>query len=523
MFTVLFIAPMAMYAQVPKLSSYPSAAATLFIDFDGHTVKGSSWNWAGPIYALPAELNNTAITEIFNRVSEDYRPFNLNVTTDSTVYLAAPFNKRMRIIVTPTSQWYGSAGGVAYVGSFIWGDETPGWVFSTLLGNSPKVVAEAISHEAGHTFGLHHQSDYNDNCQKIADYAVGTGTGEIGWAPIMGVGYYRNLTTWHNGTSALGCNHLQNDLEIIAGPLNGFGFRGDDHDNSASAQATKIMLEGQEFLVDGIINRTGDVDAFKVNIAHKSGFKLNAIPENVGTGNNGANVDIRIRILNSTQDTIGVYNPSTLLNAGIDTALNPGVYYVLVDGVGNANNSNYGSLGYYSMTGMLATVLPVHEFKLSGNSGSGDHILNWNIVSDEPLKNIVVEASDNGEDFHSLVTLSAAARKFNYKAIKEITYYRLKAITADNNEAYYSNIITLRSNGQQKAVSLLSNIVTNTVTINSNGNYPYQLIDATGKVVAKGTLRNGINQIPTSGTLNGLLFLRLSDGQVQWTEKLLKQ
>ncbi len=117
LFTVLFIAPVAMYAQVPKLSSYPSAAATLFIDFDGHTVKGTSWNWGGPIYAQPAELNNAAITEIFNRVSEDYRPFNLNVTTDSTVYLAAPFNKRIRIIVTPTSQWYGSAGGVAFVGS----------------------------------------------------------------------------------------------------------------------------------------------------------------------------------------------------------------------------------------------------------------------------------------------------------------------------------------------------------------------------------------------------------------------
>ena len=45
-------------AQVPVLSSYPSATAVMFLDFDGHTVNGTSWNTAGPIICAPSGLDN---------------------------------------------------------------------------------------------------------------------------------------------------------------------------------------------------------------------------------------------------------------------------------------------------------------------------------------------------------------------------------------------------------------------------------------------------------------------------------
>lgn len=496
-------------AQIPKLSSYPGAHATVFLDFDGHTVSGTLWNWSGTIYAQPAELTPAAIQEIFNRVSEDFRPFNLNITTDSTVYLSAPYNQRARVIVTPTSQWYGSAGGVSIVGSFTFGDETPAWVFSKLLGNNSKIVAEAISHETGHTLGLQHQSDYDANCKRIAEYGVGSGSGEIGWAPIMGVGYYKNLTTWHNGTSVVGCNYIQNDLEVITSAKNGFGYRDDDHANDAN-EATAINMDGVSFLVDGIINRSGDIDAFQFSIPANANFRLNAIPENVGSGNSGANVDIRIKILDSNKDTIGVYNPSTLLDAGIDTSLYAGSYYVLVDGVGNANKSEYGSLGYYSMTGMVNSVLPLHQFKLSGSSVGSDHLLNWSLKSDEPLKSIVVESSANGRDFHPLVILNPGVRSFRYKSLGTITRYRLKAIMQAGEKEYFSNILTLRDNGQTSAIQLLSNIVTTTVDIKSDGSYPYQLADATGRIILKGTLQSGLNQLTVPQDTHGILFLRLA-------------
>src|SRR5687767_4498829 len=119
-FSVLFALTIATgaSAQVPLLNSYPSAGATIFLDFDGQYVTGSSWNWSGPITAQPAAFTTDGITEIFNRVSEDYRIFNVNITTDSTVFAAAPKFQRMRVIITPTYQWYGGGvGGVAFVGS----------------------------------------------------------------------------------------------------------------------------------------------------------------------------------------------------------------------------------------------------------------------------------------------------------------------------------------------------------------------------------------------------------------------
>src|SRR5688572_2455457 len=113
LFSILLVALISVKAhtQLPALSSYPGSPATIFLDFDGDYVAGTPWNWSGPIDAQPAGLSAGEITEIYKRVAEDFGIFNLNVTTDSTVFLAAPQTARIRVIITPTSSWYGSAGG----------------------------------------------------------------------------------------------------------------------------------------------------------------------------------------------------------------------------------------------------------------------------------------------------------------------------------------------------------------------------------------------------------------------------
>ena len=59
-------------AQVPVLSSYPEAKATIFLDFDGHTVEGTTWNWTGqPIVCAGSGLSNEKILQVFNSVAED--------------------------------------------------------------------------------------------------------------------------------------------------------------------------------------------------------------------------------------------------------------------------------------------------------------------------------------------------------------------------------------------------------------------------------------------------------------------
>ena len=61
---------------------------------------------------------------------------------------------------TPQQQVCGGCLGVAWVGSFDRVDTTahyqPAWVFAYDAGFDPMVVAQAASHETGHTLGLQH-------------------------------------------------------------------------------------------------------------------------------------------------------------------------------------------------------------------------------------------------------------------------------------------------------------------------------------------------------------------------------
>ena len=64
-------------------------------------------------------LTQTQITSVVRLVQEDYRPFNIEVTTDPERYASAPVRKRMRCIITTSTHWWsGTGGGVAYTNSW---------------------------------------------------------------------------------------------------------------------------------------------------------------------------------------------------------------------------------------------------------------------------------------------------------------------------------------------------------------------------------------------------------------------
>ncbi|RYG04665.1 MAG: hypothetical protein EOO02_05605 [Chitinophagaceae bacterium] len=509
-------------AQIPSLNSNPSATATIYMDFDGQYIDGTGWNYFGPIDAQPAGLTEATIREIFERVSEDYGIFNINVTTDSAKFAAAPQYQRIRMIVTTTSNWYGMVGGTSFTNSFRFGDGTPGWVFSANLSYDAKNIAEAVSHEAGHTLGLFHQSNYDGGCAKTAEYSIGQGSGEIGWAPIMGMGYTRNMTTWHTGSNAKGCNSIQNDIDIIAGPLNGFGLKTDDHGNSTGT-STSITLTSLDFQATGLINNYADRDVFRFTLDHANNVRINAIPQNVGVGNNGANVDIKVGLVSAINDTIGKYNPSELLNAGVDTNLNAGTYYIVVDGVANQNLPAYGSVGSYALAGQIANVLPIHHFALNAKINSELHELNWSYKSDEPIKKINVEISKDGHHFSTLAEVAADTRNYSWKPLdNSVNYYRVKVITVADERSYYSNIENLK-NLQGKNLDILSTVFSNAVSLISKEQYGYQLIDETGRLLQQGVIKQGSNHIAVNSSKKGLMLLRVLDGAQGTTYKLLKQ
>ncbi len=508
-------------AQVPHYNSFLSASAVLFLDFDGHYVSGSSWNWNGPIDAQPAGLSSEDIRNVFNRVAEDYRPFNVNITTDSTVYLAAPFDKRMRVIVTVTSQWYGSTGGISYVGSFLWGDETPAFVFSNVLDYNSKYIAEACAHESGHTLGLQHQSTYDADCNKTEEYATGTGSGEIGWAPIMGMNYYKNFTTWHNGPNTYGCSEYQDDLEIIAGDANGFGYRPDDHSNLPDS-ATRINLQVPYIYLNGIIGKPADVDLYSFDLSQPTMFTLNVVPQNVGSNNSGADIDLKVSLLNSIGDTNAVYNPADRLEANIDTMLNIGKYYLAVEATGNKNHSDYGSLGLYYLSGSINRILPFQSFVLKSGFSNGDDILQWNFTSDEKVFNIVIEISADGEHFEPLVSLPGNANNYVSKHFPRTGFYRLKAVMATDQKVFYSNIVNTGQPALLQPFRIQSTVVTDIISLTSPSAYSYSLYDASGRLVQQGKLVKGFNTIGIQPVKRGILYLRMHNSSQAWTEKLIK-
>jgi hypothetical protein len=299
-------------------------------------VSGTSWNTNGDIVCAPANLTAAEITEVVNRVTEDYRPFNVTITTNDSAYAAADPLKRMRVIITESWQWYGQqVGGVSFINSFTWGDNTPCFVFSLLLGYNIKKIAESASHEAGHTLGLRHQSVYDASCNKTNEYNYGQGEGETGWAPIMGCSYAENLSTWHNGPNSIGCSVLQDDINIIAGVV---GFKTDDYSNTISGAAPFSQA------IDGVVSKN-DIDFFATSLSAASTLTVN--PYSIGN-NQGADLDILLKVYNQSGNLVATVNDPAGLSASV--SLNAGQYFISVEPTGNIYANIYGIMGKYSLS-----------------------------------------------------------------------------------------------------------------------------------------------------------------------------
>jgi hypothetical protein len=513
-------------AQSPLLNSYPAAAPTIYLDFDGHTVTGTQWNTSGPIVCGPSNLNSSQIEAVYDRMSEDYRPFNINITTDSAKYLAAPANRRMRLIFTISSSWYPQAvGGVSYINSFTWGDNTPAFIFTAALNYNLKNISEAGSHEAGHTLGLRHQAVYDASCLKVTDYNAGTGSGEIGWAPIMGVGYSKNFTTWNSGPNSLGCSTIQNDLDVITRSANGVSFRTDDYTESF-ATASSVPVINNQLNIDGVITTTADKDIFKITFSKPGRLYINAIPYNTGTSNAGSDLDMQVQLYNDKQNAVGVYNPAPYLNSVIDTTLDAGTYYMLIDGKGNQYASEYGSLGSYKLQGTYSEniVLPLHKLELKGINNNGMHTFSWEVVADERIMKQALEVSINGGVFQEVTEIEAPNKSYHYFATANGTLqYRLRVLFEDGKQ-YFSNVVMLRNTSSLAKPQLQSNIIRgNTFAVVSMEKFNYTISDYSGRIMGRGFITAGTSTISASSLANGAYIIRFSNGNEQFVEKFVEQ
>jgi PKD repeat protein len=381
-----------------KLHSKPNATKKIYIDFDGHVATKTAWNkvdkptiTADPFnidgnMGVDTERERTAIYHIWASVAEDFLPFDVDVTTEEPTpdellrsdTTDVKYGTRVVITTTHSTKVCTNCGGVAYVGVFNYvGSDffKPAWVFYNALNYNNKAIAEAISHEAGHNLGLHH-----DGIKNGTAYYYGIGT----WAPIMGAGYYKPVTQWSNGTYPNASN-TQDDIAVMLS--RGLTVRSDDHYNTIE-HATSLTNDKNDGDVThikpqyGIIETESDTDMFSFTNQYAGEVKFDVSTNVININNTTTlgNLDTTLTIYDSNGNVVISDAPEDKTSSSIFATLQAGTYYVGITSSGKNDvpythgYSKYGSLGQYMLTGYYTSQQPTRppEAKITASTLTGE-------------------------------------------------------------------------------------------------------------------------------------------------------
>jgi autotransporter-associated beta strand protein len=412
----------------PAFHSKPGAPNTIYLDFNGAYVTGKAWTytdgtntwntWDCPAWSTDGNTTTFSVSEqndirrMWERVAEDYAPFDVNVTTDVAFdpdNYTGNKNKVGWLLITPTTDKNGvrcphfGYGGIAYVGVFgnsnFFSTYQPAWV--TPMGTAN--TAEAASHEMGHNMGLSH-----DGLTTGAAYYGGHNatSSAPSWGPIMGTGYNRNVSQWSKASEYFNGNQAQDDLTIIA---NRVTYRADDH---GSTFQTATPWAQSPVNQQGIVERTGDQDVFTF-ITGSGSVSFTANTYRCDTQTWGGNLDAVLELYNSSQTLIASSNPLADTNATLTTSVPAGTYYLVLKPTGAGSPlastpsgyTSYGSLGFYTLTGSYSPVDSIFVTAPNGGetwlSGASNQITWASGVGG----NVKIELL-KGDSLHSTITTS---------------------------------------------------------------------------------------------------------------------
>ncbi|WP_141003642.1 hypothetical protein [Nocardioides humi] len=361
------------------LHSRPGAARTIYLDFDGGSLLGSnSWllqgltsllfgGWSMDASPFFSDSEQAVIREVWARVAEDFSPWDVDVTTQEPPIgalwrsSAGDPTYGTRVAFTNDSSVQaqlcnGGCGGIAWIGTFdaitLGETRSPAWVFPNALGNKAKHLAEAASHEAGHTLGLAH-----DGTGGSGYYA-----GSALWGPLMGSPYSSAVTQWSKGDYPGGNNH-EDDLAVMA--AHGLPPRADEAGSTpATAAALTTLPDGR-----GVISSPTDSDWYALTDCTGT-LSAAASPAAIGP-----NLDLVLELRDASGGLIAADAPATSrtptgtlsgMGAALSVPLAGGPYYLAVSGGGSgAGGSSAWSGGGYDGYGSVGT----YQLLMSGCAG----------------------------------------------------------------------------------------------------------------------------------------------------------
>jgi len=360
--------PQSMFGSVPALQSNSGASKHLFLDFDGGTSSGiytgqfnlddqSGFNWT----------ERSLIQDVWSYVSEDFAPFNINVTT-----VLPSVGEVFRVLIggngserqeNPTSGW----GPGDYTDDsasnndvYVYSKRIQGWY--GVNDNLAARFGTTASHEAGHGFGLGHKSTYHAFGAELDEYS----DGGADWTPIMGGNLSTDRTIWTQPFVALTVDtnaQGSDDYNVLKSEL---GLRSDDH-AATFASATYLGTIGlnQSLLDTGLLTSISDKDVFRFEVTAAGSYSIAAEVADVGP-----NLDATLRLYRGDGTVLATASPSDNLDASLFRSLSAGTYYVRVGSQGTFT----GDLGHYALRVVQVPVsyLPIKYYDFDPSDSSRD-------------------------------------------------------------------------------------------------------------------------------------------------------
>lgn len=323
---------------VTKLQSKPGSPYVFYLNIsavmDGTTPKNGK--------------TKEATYRVWQCVSDQYSMFNLNITTDPSVYNAA---KNADVLKTGIINFV-DEDGISHACVSCFGTTEPGTLYRGNASNDYGYeLGRTCTHEMGHQMGLSH-----DGCSTQTDPEYFFGLPAVEWCPIMGNYYYgdywsNQLYTWSKGEYSNATN-TENDLSIM-NVNESIPYMVDDIPSS------KEMKLGKGGIVSstnnwGQIERNTDTDNFTFSIASGGGtvnIKIDPLEYL-------RELDVAAKIVDTKGAIIASSNLAKNRSAEFkNLALAAGAYTLVIQGgselTPQTGFSNYSSLGYYGIEGTI--------------------------------------------------------------------------------------------------------------------------------------------------------------------------